>query len=455
MTNTIQKINGLQQMLLSLPAIIDENKRRLDKKFRLEFNFNSNHIEGNTLTYGETELLLIFDKTEGGHEMRELEEMKAHDVAYNLIKDWASDNQYPLNEQSIKELNKIILVAPFYKDAITPDGQVTRRLIKIGDYKEHPNSVRLQNGEIFNYTSPAETPIKMGELMEWYKTELEKKELHPVELASLMHYKFVCIHPFDDGNGRISRLLMNYILIANDFPPVIIKSEDKKNYLFALNQADTGNIAAFIDYIAGQLMWSLETTLKATKGESIDELGDFDKRIKILKSPYYDGLSKKEKRSPDIIKEIIDYSIFPFFEVWENKLQKLDSFFNDRNVFVKLDDKHSRGSDLNDTASVVYNSVYDVFDSSVRDFVKTILVHINFIGFRTDSYSDLASYNGGGITVTFFNHTYQISNQSGEVYANKTYTILLNDEEKNVIAEKLCLPLVEQIEFLTTKHKNG
>ena len=67
------------------------SQSRLDKKLRLEFNYNSNHLEGNTLTYSETELLLIFDETKGNHTHREYEEMKAHDVALQLVKDWATD----------------------------------------------------------------------------------------------------------------------------------------------------------------------------------------------------------------------------------------------------------------------------------------------------------------------------------------------------------------------------
>lgn len=228
MTEIFKSIDGLISILQGLQPLKAEYQQRLDKKIRLEFNYNSNHIEGNTLTYGETELLLIFDKTTGNHELREYEEMKAHDAAFELIKDWARDQERPLTEMGIKNLHEVLLVRPFWKDAETPEGHSTRRLIKVGNYKEFSNSVRLQNGEMFHYASPEENPILMGELIDWYRKEEQKAELHPVALAALLHYKFVRIHPFDDGNGRISRLLMNYVLFKHNLPPIIIKSSDKK-----------------------------------------------------------------------------------------------------------------------------------------------------------------------------------------------------------------------------------
>ena len=213
MNDIIQHINSLVEDLQGLQPLKPEFQRKLDKKFRLEFNYNSNHLEGNTLTYGETELLLIFDQTKGNHTLREYEEMQAHDVALRLVQQLARDQEQPISEADIKELNKIILVRPFWKDAITPDGQQTRRQITVGEYKKYPNSVRLANGELFEYVSPTDTPIKMGELIRWFREECTKREMHPLELAALLHYKFVLIHPFDDGNGRISRLLMNYVLL--------------------------------------------------------------------------------------------------------------------------------------------------------------------------------------------------------------------------------------------------
>lgn len=251
------------------------------KKFRLEWNYNSNHIEGNTLTYQETELYLIFDQTPTNpHTGRELEEMKAHDVAVELIRQWASDPNRQLTEADIRELNKTILVRPFWKDAETSDGQKTRRQIQIGEYKQHPNHVRLPNNEIFRYAEPADVPQKMGELLEWYRTE--GSNLHPIITAALLHYRFVRIHPFDDGNGRISRLLLNYHLLRNNLPPLVIKSADKQNYLFALQKADVGDLDAFCIYVAEQLLWSLDLSIKAAKGESIEEIGDWEKELALL-----------------------------------------------------------------------------------------------------------------------------------------------------------------------------
>jgi len=86
--------------------------------------------------------------------MHEYEEMKAHDVAYHLLEEWALEKEWPLTEQNIKNLNEIILVRPYWKDAITPDGQNTGRQILVGDYKHYPNSVRLPNGEIFKLLIP-------------------------------------------------------------------------------------------------------------------------------------------------------------------------------------------------------------------------------------------------------------------------------------------------------------
>ena len=326
-------IDQLSATYHSLLPMSPENQRQWDKKVRLEFNYNSNHIEGNTLTYGDTQLLLLFDETHGSHPMRDYEEMKAHDVAFQKIKEWAADTQMPLTEKDIRELNQIILVQPFWKDAITPDGHPTRRQIMVGSYKTQPNSVRLPNGELFEYTAPQEVPIQMQELMEWYRDE--QTALHPVTLAAMFHYKFVCIHPFDDGNGRVSRLLMNYVLLAHKLPPVVIKSSDKQNYLHALHLADTGQYEAFIRYIAAQVVSSLEMAIKAAKGESIEEPDDLDKEIALLTRQLQ---HQETYKTPQQVLNVFHWAQQKFIAPCEAVLQKFDKLFQEKKKIERLND---------------------------------------------------------------------------------------------------------------------
>ncbi|MCL2312537.1 MAG: Fic family protein [Firmicutes bacterium] len=281
MNSKTEKLNSLTHEWFSRQPLKPERQKKLDKKFRLEFNYNSNHLEGNTLTFGETQRLLLLDQTKGEHDFRNYEEMKAHDVALKKIIEVAADKEFILSEGFIRDLNKIILVRPFWKDAITYDGEKTRKEVKIGEYKEHPNSVIQKNGEVFEYASPFETPMLMQDLITWYREHQEKNELQPIELATLLHYKYIIIHPFDDGNGRIARLLVNYVMYKNNLPPIVIKSDDKKNYFRALQAADAGFIEDFLDYMQEQLIWSLEIGIKAAKGENIEDEENFEERILI------------------------------------------------------------------------------------------------------------------------------------------------------------------------------
>lgn len=405
MTDTFKKIDALQKRLESLQPLPLDIKQKLDKKFRLEFNFNSNHIEGNTLSYNETELLLIFDKTTGNHAMREYEEMKAHDVAFDLIKEWADDEERSLSESDIKNLHKILLVRPFWKEAQTSEGQTTRREILVGNYKQQPNNVRLQNGEIFQFASVIDTPILMEELMSWYRKE--EKSMHPAMLAAILHYRFVHIHPFDDGNGRLSRLLMNYVLIRHGLPPVVIKAEQKKKYLFALNQADTGNIDAFVQFIAQQLVWSLDISIKAAKGENIDETEDFDKKMVLLKRK----LGEKPETtilliySLEALNTFISNALIPLAIAWEQKLKSFETLFLSRNAIVTCSLLNLNESAFTDA---IFNPLKKMITSENIYYLKNTALRLKatFTGLR--NVNNELNFNCGEITVTFFDNAYEL-----------------------------------------------
>ena len=164
----ISNIKQLYSEWKSLQPLKPEDLKRWNDKFKLEFNYNSNHLEGNTLTYGQTKLLLMFGETSGNASLKDYEEMKAHNVGLEMIKQEAQDKERPLTESFIRELNRTILVQDYWKNAKTPDGQDIRMQIKVGEYKSRPNSVLTATGEVFSYASPEETPAFMTSLVDWY-----------------------------------------------------------------------------------------------------------------------------------------------------------------------------------------------------------------------------------------------------------------------------------------------
>jgi fido (protein-threonine AMPylation protein) len=383
----MSQIEKLYNEWQSLQPLKSQDQKRLDEKFRLEFNYNSNHIEGNTLTYGQTKLLLIFDKTEGIHELRNFEEMKAHDVALKMIVEEAKDKERPLTESFIRTLNEKILVRPFWKDAETFDGQKTRVEIKIGEYKSRPNHVRTASGEIFHYATEAETPAMMKDLVDWFNAESTKSALSPIELAALLHYRYIRIHPFEDGNGRIARLLVNYVLLRFDYPMIIIQTKDKNNYLGALNLCDVESglepaqgayskidkIKPFVNYLTNQLIWSLEISIKAAKGEDIEEDDDFEKKLSLLERKLKEDEITKPGFKVEYAEEIIKKVVIPLNKELDEMIQKLSGFFS----FKELSCVISNGG----TSEKILSPFYIDFDNDdIKDFVssvKSIQIRIN------------------------------------------------------------------------------
>ena len=123
---------------------------------------------------------------------------------------------------------------------------------------------------------------------------------------------------------------MNYILLRNNYPPVIIKSEDKKSYLTALQKADTGDIESLIEYIELQSIWSLELSIKAANGEDIDELGDIEKEIVILKRQKLKEI--KIYRTPKVAFEIISHINNDLWTPLNNVRVKFDDFFAETKI---------------------------------------------------------------------------------------------------------------------------
>jgi Fic family protein len=221
----------------SMQPLSEMDTLRLQNKFMLDFNYNSNHIEGNTLTYGQTEVLLLFGEVIGNAPMRDFEEMKAHNLCLNIMIDEALSGR-PLTEAFIRQLHKVMLREDYEVPVKSPSGVITSYTVHAGIYKTRPNSVKTPAGTMFYYATPEETPAFMSDLVQWYNDAVVSNEYSPIELAAIFHYRYIRIHPFEDGNGRIARLLVNFILKQHGWPMLVVKTKNKASYLTALAQAD-------------------------------------------------------------------------------------------------------------------------------------------------------------------------------------------------------------------------
>ncbi|MEJ7661207.1 MAG: hypothetical protein WKG07_17150 [Hymenobacter sp.] len=140
------------------------------QKFRLEWNYNSNAIEGNSLTLGETRSLLLHGLTAAGKPMRDHLDIKGHNEAVHALEDFVRAER-PLTEHFIREMHQVLLGEPYEMPAQTPNGQPTRKLIVPGRYKSSPNNVLTATGEMFYFASPEETPSRMTDLVDWYRQQ--------------------------------------------------------------------------------------------------------------------------------------------------------------------------------------------------------------------------------------------------------------------------------------------
>ncbi|MDD4761182.1 MAG: Fic family protein [Bacteroidaceae bacterium] len=326
-----------------LQPLKDEDQKRLNQKFMLEFNYNSNHLEGNTLTYGQTQMLLLFGKVVDAANMKDLEDMKASNVALKMIQDQAVSKD-PLTETFIRQLHQTLLRKNYTVYRELAGGDKTSYTIHVGQYKTRPNSVITSTGEQFDYASPQETPALMTDLVNWYNEEEQKRELTIVELCALFHYRYIRIHPFEDGNGRIARLLVNYILSRHKYPMIVVQSSDKDNYLNALNLCDTNvglvpsdaahalieKISPFVSYIEHCMEKALTISIKAAKGESIEQEDDFLKELKVLereKKQELEAEKSKLRFSGEKVWDILEFFYYPLTECFENVIKTTNSIF--------------------------------------------------------------------------------------------------------------------------------
>lgn len=420
----------------SLQPLSPEHDRRLWQKLRLEWNYHSNHIEGNTLTYGETELLLIHGQTHGNHTLREYEEMKAHDVGIAHLRELAADTSRPLGEADIRNLNKIILKEPFWKPAQTAEGGPTRKQVIPGEYKTTGNNVITATGELFEFAPPADVPSRMSALVAWLRRELSADAPPILSVLARLHHEFVLIHPFDDGNGRVARMLVNYVLMRQGYPPIIVPTGRKTEYLAALRLADAGEILGLESFLGTCIIRSLELGIKAAKGENLDEPGDVEKEVAVFIKNQLTHPRSALPRSDDVVSDVHERCLKPLVLRVREKLQCLAP------LFELIEEDIRPGS-----SGVVFGPPPADRMLHILKAMNAVVVEWQLKGFRgpSDSIFGITSQ----LRITLNDYHYEVA-EDQVVLAEKTYAESILSDEADAIADKILATAFGKIKSLSS-----
>lgn len=238
--------------------------QKLREKFQIEMTYNSNAIEGNSLTLKETFLVINEGITVKGKPLKDHIEAKDHHYALEYLYDLIDkDKKHTISEMLIRNLHQIIIHETDKEWA----GRYRNANVIIGGAKHTPPDA-------------LQVPQKMKALISWLKTQ--KNKINIIELSALLHHKLVHIHPFFDGNGRTARLTMNLLLMQAGYPLVIILKNDRKKYYDVLNKADSGKYEPLVKFIAQSIEQSLDIYLKTltpatTKQEKFASLAEISK----------------------------------------------------------------------------------------------------------------------------------------------------------------------------------
>ena len=223
----------------------------IQTKLRVDWTYDTNALEGSTLTYGETLFFLNEGLTVEGKPLKDFLDAKNHaeaiDYLYDIIKE-----KRPISQGLNKEFNLLLLSGITHTQALNEFGQQVKKPATPGQYKRLPNHVIQPDGTIHRYTEPLKVVDEMEHLCKWLDENLGN--VHPVICGAVAHYNLVRIHPFDDGNGRGARLLMNLILIQKGYPPAIVRMTKRRAYLNTLAKADKGEFLPFVEFISESLL---------------------------------------------------------------------------------------------------------------------------------------------------------------------------------------------------------
>lgn len=472
-SDIILKIDKNQQEIDAHGKLGSDILKKIDYKFRLDWNYYSNRMEGGTLTREETRSVMVGNIDVKGKPLKDVLEMNGHDrMVLDVLEMGKGEDK--LSEKRIKEIHKAIM----YED--DPEKQKL-----IGEWKTTPNEIINYKNEKIRFTEPWEVREAVHKLLDKTKAALEKcwedkSPLHPLEIAAQFHIDFVTIHPFYDGNGRTTRILTNIILISCGFPPIIIKEEYKKAYyqLLADIQAYGGEPDLFYAFLGERLLESQELVLSAIRGENIEEENDLNKEISIWKKQLTSETEVISK-SNELIAGLYEHSLRPLFERFLQDHAQFDELFLDKRLNNRINNisKDTKQLDFFDlwvgyakdykefmiesqSASILdqplFHDKYPIYSkyeferfTSITDFE----IQLYYSGFKKNGPNAFGRSTGFQVIFNEFNYLVTDRYNQGKTYLKKLYSETLTKAEISAFVKDRVREFFEEIKQTVAQNK--
>lgn len=454
-----KQVDLLQQKIDAHGVLSTEVKKKINYKFRLDWNYYSNSMEGNTLTMDETRSVMVGNINIENKPIKDLLEMTGHDkVITEILR--IGKGEIRLSEARIKEIHKGIM---------HEENDADKK--KIGVWKTVPNYIINYKKERFDFVSPADVPEKIHSLLDKTNAAIDlikkkkKGAPHPLDVALQFHLDYVLIHPFYDGNGRTARLLTNLLLISFGYPPFWVKTNERDiyNQYIADIQGYGGKPNLIFEYTADMIIRSQQIVLDAIVGKEIEEPDDMDKKLALLEQELA-TIDPNEEVKKEFGKEVL----FEIFRTWFTQLmnelipsiQKFNKFFTGTRHWISISDGIGSVQFVNESSTEILASLeLELLKNEDR---------ITYHDIKIDLQTAYGTFKKGGLNSFGCNYGFEIKfdkikydvlvDEFSETTPRKQIKLYekllhkpLTDIEINKVVTQLTNTIYEHIDFHTKK----
>jgi Fic family protein len=415
----LDKIDELQSVIDTHGILDAAIQNKINYRFRLDWNYYSNEMEGNSLTRMETRQLMIENVTVGNKPLKDVLEMSGHDKEVLEIMR-IGKGAVRLSESRIKAMHRAIM----YES----DPQKKQH---IGEWKQDRNYVINYKGEKFEFVAPEDVADAVHKLLNTTNAHIDaitakqKDAIHPVELAFQFHLEYVRIHPFYDGNGRTARLLTNLLLISLGFPPVILRKKERELYYkyLAEIQGYGANPDLFLGFMADLVIHSQQLILDAIAGKDIEEEDDLDKEIALWKNQLDHEITIIPK-SDEIVGDLFKNSVIPLFDLFIKRNQQFDDLFLKNNIEYLLN--HSKATEKHNEIG---------FLRRISDSSRDIRIIYQLTGFSKDKLRNFDLSSAMSVVFNDFSYDITLSHLGNHPIIKKPYSENLTAKEITEIVD--------------------